>query len=237
MAKNTDDFRTRQIDGILFKTESCYPGMEFDPVSIPVWHDALAEYRISEISEAFSQHVKEAEFLPRISQIINRIKNKIDPQISIEVRALQQWGIVLTAVNKYGKAKPPEFSDPITAHLVRNQISWSYLCNMKQDDEKWEEKRWCEAYKLASEAHPNLIKIEAPQKVQELVKKLTHSVVEPGSPHEVPVETIKKFREKLRGRVQGQEDRDARISMLKKQAEKIKNENGLEDAIARVEQS
>lgn len=231
MTRNTEDFRSRQIDSILFKTEACYPGQEFDPVSIAVWHEALAEYETSDIAEAFSKHIKGSIYLPKICEILALLKENKEPKISIDARSQREWRTVITAIAENGRARPPIFSDPITAYLVRTQFRWSFLCDMKQENENWEEKRWCEAYKLASEAHPNLKQIEAPHNVQELARSITHSVGGPASLHEVPLEKIKKFREKLRGRVQDQDDREARIAMLKKQAEKIKNEKDEDNAI------
>ena len=106
--------RSRQIDSILFKAEACYHNAQFDPNSIDVWHEALAEYDIADISAAFTVHVKQSRFLPTVAEIILIIKGGKDPQISIEARALQQWRVVMSAVRKYGINKPPKFADPGT---------------------------------------------------------------------------------------------------------------------------
>ena len=135
--KNTGDKRSREIDSILFKAETCYPNAEFDPSSFEVWHLALAEFEIEEISTAFSTHIKESKFLPTISEIIDIIKKNKGPQISIEARAQQQWRIVLAAVVTHGRANPPTFTDPITANLVKTQFRWPYLCDMRQENENY----------------------------------------------------------------------------------------------------
>lgn len=226
--KNTADSRSRQIDSILFKTEACYPAGEFGPASIDVWHEALAEFDIEEISMAFSNHVKESRFLPTISEIVDRIKKNKRPQVSIEARAQRQWRIVLTAVARHGRAKPPVFADPITAKLVKSQFRWQYLCDMKQENENWEQKRWCEAFELAVEAHPDMKQIDAPHQVQKLANKIAKPVNESTSLHEVPVETIAAFRKKLRGHVQGRVDPKARILELKRQAKRISKDDKYE---------
>ena len=224
--KNTDDSRSRQIDSILFKTEACYPSAEFDPASLDVWHEALMEFDIEEITKAFSIHVKECKFLPVISEIIDIIKKNKGPQISIQSRAQQQWRIVLNAVATKGQNNPPTFSDPITANLVRTQFRWPYLCDMKQENENWEQKRWCEAFELAIESHPDMKQIEVSAKVKELAANVTKPAIEPESkaPNSVPINKIREFRKKLGGKIQKEEDREARMAKLKEQAQQIQEE-------------
>lgn len=224
--KNTDDSRSLQIDKILFKTEACYSGAEFDSASLDVWHDALAEFEIEEISAALRIHIKESKFLPKISEIIDIIEKNKGPQISIQSRAQQQWRIVLSAVATQGKNNPPTFSDPITANLVKTQFRWQYLCDMKQENENWEQKRWCEAFELAIESHPDMKQIEVSAKVKELAANVTKPAIEPESaaPNSVPIKKIREFRKKLRGKIQKEEDREARMAKLKEQAQQIQQE-------------
>ena len=237
--RNIVDSRSRQIDSILFKTEACYPAAEFDPASIDVWHEALAEFDIEEISKAFSIHVKKSKFLPTISEIIDIIKKNKGPQISIEARAQRQWRTVLAAVVTHGRANPPTFTDPITANLVKTQFRWPYLCDMKQENENWEQKRWCKAYDLAAEVYPNLLQIEVAPQVGKLADNVAKPVTEaPPQGDGVSVEAIKKYRQKLRGQSsKSQENRETRVALLKKQAQQIKKEEIDKNERNRIEQN
>jgi hypothetical protein len=226
MMKNTDSSRSQQIDGILFKTEACYPG-DLDSMSLDIWHEALAEFDIEEISKAFTIHVKQSKFLPVISEIIQIIEHNKGPQVSIEARAQQQWRVVMTAVRQRGLNQgAPIFADPITANFVKTQFRWTYLCEIKEQDEKWEQKRWCEAFELAIECHPDLKQIDALANVKELAANVTKPLTEPESagPNSVPIETMRELRKKLSGQVQSQEVRESQIALLKEQARQIQRE-------------
>ena len=218
--------RSRQIDSILFKAEACYHNAQFDPNSIDVWHEALAEYDIADISAAFTVHVKQSRFLPTVAEIIQIIKGVKDPQISIEARALQQWRVVVSAVRKYGTNKPPQFTDPITANLVRKQFRWSYLCGIEESKENWEQKRWCEAYDLAAEIHKDLLTLDVPRQVRKLLDKAAKPIEKDTTPHfAVSKEAISEYRQKLKGQVVlNQAGREARIAELKALARQIQEE-------------
>jgi len=225
--KNTGDKRSREIDSILFKAETCYPNAEFDPSSFEVWHLVLAEFEIEEISTAFSTHIKESKFLPTISEIFHIIKRNKGQQTSIEARTQQQWWLVMKAVRQRGLSRgAPLFADPVTANLVKTQFRWTYLCEIKEPDEKWEQKRWCEAFELAIECHPDLKQIDALANVKELAANVTKPLTEPESavPNSVPIETMRELRKKLSGQVQSQEVRESQIALLKEQARQIQRE-------------
>jgi hypothetical protein len=238
--RNIADSRSRQIDSILFKTEACYPAAEFDPASIDVWHEALAEFDIEEISTAFSTHVKESKFLPTISEIIHIIKSTKGPQTSIDARAQQQWRVVMDAVRRYGYRRgAPLFADPITANLIRTQFRWTYLCEIQEQDENWEQKRWCEAFELAEEVHPDMKQIEVSPQVGKLADNVAKPVTEaPPQGDGVSVEAIRKYRQKLRGQSsKPQDNRETRVALLKKQAQQIQEEEIEKNGRKSVEQS
>ena len=136
-----EETRTDAIDKVIFKT-ALYYNHEVVPPVLDLWHSSLAEFEIHDIYRAFSLHVKTARFFPVIAEIIDiigRNKNKL----SIEARALQQWRVVMSAVRKYGINRRPQFADPITAHLIKSQFPWTYLCGFPEQEENWEQKRWC----------------------------------------------------------------------------------------------
>lgn len=166
--------RMSELDAILYLTEACYPG-EFNQASIDVWHKCLAEYRISEISAAFTIYVKSAKkpFLPVISEIITILENNRGPTLSIESRAQAEWRKVMLAVQQRGLNRgAPEFKNPITRHLVQAQFNWSYLCGFLEKDMNWEQKRWCEAYELASEIDLDQLKIDSVKSIQKLITRI-----------------------------------------------------------------
>jgi hypothetical protein len=97
---------------------------------------------------------------------------------------------------------------------------------IKETDEKWEQKRWCEAFELVIECHPDMKQIEVLANVKELAANVTKPVTEPepAGHNSVPIETMRELRKKLSGQVQSQEVRESRIALLKKQAQQIQRE-------------
>jgi len=82
----TKDERTRQFDIVLYRTEACYPG-DFEPAAIPVWHIALADYPILDISAAFTIHIKQSPYLPTIAEIIEILRKNQPPKLQIDRNA------------------------------------------------------------------------------------------------------------------------------------------------------
>ena len=190
--------RAREIDSILFNVEACYPNAEFNPASLDLWHRALAEYDIDEISKAFTAHVKKSRFLPTIAEIVTILEENRSPPINLEARAQQQWRVVIRTVRQIGlKEGPPRFADPITENLIRTQFSWEYLCNCRIENQNWEQKRWCEAYKLAAEIHRDLLRLEVPEQVLRLVDRIPKWVAGNYRRHQVPKENIQELRMRL----------------------------------------
>ena len=83
MNPNETDERTRQLDIILYRTEACYPGA-FEPAAIPVWHVALADHPILDISAAFTIHIKQSPYLPTIAEIIEILRKHQPPKLQID---------------------------------------------------------------------------------------------------------------------------------------------------------
>ena len=224
--------RTQRIDEILYELEKVFT-KDLDETTINVYHKLLASYSVEEISAACSTWLsstgdRKFDYFPRPNQIIEIIEAKKDKGPRIEVRAQQQWRVILQQIKRHGPYHPPQFSDPITAHLVKTQFSWSYLCNMLENEENWEQKRWCEAFELAAELQKDLIALEVPKAVGKLLDTVAKEIPKPerGS---VPVDTITAFKEKIAPRAD-QDDAglvptntiiNARIEYLKKQAKEI----------------
>jgi hypothetical protein len=83
MNPNEKDERTRQFDIILYRTEACYPSA-FEPAAIPVWHVALADHPILDISAAFTIHIKQSPYLPTIAEIIEILRKHQPPKLQID---------------------------------------------------------------------------------------------------------------------------------------------------------
>jgi hypothetical protein len=230
--------RQEKIDKILLNM-ALYFGHELVPDTIDVYHKLFADYSHEQINSACWEWMYANQWFPRANEIIKIIEHNSDPQPSIQSRAQQQWRIVLSAVATQGKNNPPKFSDPITANLVRTQFRWPYLCDMKQENENWEQKRWCEAFELAIESHPDMKQLEAPAKVKKLAASVTKPVTEPEStaPNSVPIKKFRELRKKLRGQVQEQEDREARMAKLKEQALQIQEKEIEKNERESVEQN
>jgi hypothetical protein len=71
---------------------------------------------------------------------------------------------------------PPTFADPVTANLTKTQFRWCRLCELTDSEMPWEQKRWCEAFALASEIRADLLAIEAPKDIL----KIVNDVIKPG---------------------------------------------------------
>ena len=181
MSATRETEKARQLDNLLFQIEACYPHAAFDMNALDKWHAALADYEIPEISHALTIHLKRSRYLPTIAEVIQIIEETRNP-ITVEARSQQQWRVVMSAVRQFGKNRPPQFSDPITANLVRTQFRWSYLCEIEEVNEKWEQKRWCEAFELAADLHKDLVQVEAPSRLHALLDTVTKPVEDPKPP-------------------------------------------------------
>jgi len=224
--------RTQRIDEILYELEKVFT-KDLDETTINVYHKILGPYSVEEISAACSTWLastgdRKFDYFPRPNQIIEIIESKKVKGPRIEVRAQQQWRVILQQIKRHGDYHPPQFSDPITANLVKTQFSWSYLCNMEESEENWEQKRWCEAFVLAAELHKDLAALEVPEKVIKLLDGIGKEIPLPerGS---VPVDKIKAYKETITEKAQADDAGlvptntiiNARIEYLKKQAKEI----------------
>jgi hypothetical protein len=161
--------------------------------------DVLAEmYWISlrphtdgECKAAFDLAIVKCRFFPKPAELIEFIAAQHEPQISIEAVAEQQWRLVLSSLGS------GDFDDPVTAHLCKRQFAYRYLQNLLETNEHWEQKRFCEAYRLASEYHPGDLQIE---QVDPQVRLLVETIAE---------------------RSQYINPREERIAKLRKQADTI----------------
>ena len=211
MKKETKS-RTEMIDGIMCQVEACYPGQGFDEAAIDIWHRVLAPYEIKETEKAFFSHIQQSRFLPTIAEIKGLLDENKKGHISIEARAQQEWRGVMSAVRQLGAERRPRFLDPVTAHLIKTQFPWSYLCGMLEKNENWEQKRWCEAYDLASSIHKDLLEIEVSDEIRGLLDTVAKSVAEP---NDSPQGRI------IRPKTYGPVDRESRIAELRAQAQKM----------------
>ena len=130
----------------------------------------LSPYDVVVIENAFGAALGTMKWFPKPDELRNLIEANNGLVISIEAPAQQQWRIVLTAVRQYGARRRPKFADPVTEHLIKTQFTWSYLCGMLEQNEPWEQKRWCDAFDLAASIHEDLIKLGVPTKVHELLE-------------------------------------------------------------------
>ena len=157
--------RETQLDKILLKM-ALYYEREMDNELIALYHNLLEEFAVEDIGAACSIWMKTSGWYPKVSEIIDIINKHRDPVLSIESRAQQQWRLVLEQIRLRGMRQgTPAFEDPITKYLIRTQFSWSYLCRMKETDENWEQKRFCESYAVADEIGADRLSLAAPEKV------------------------------------------------------------------------
>lgn len=164
--------RTKTIDKMLMAMAIVYD-KDLPDAAIDLYHELLAPYPVELISAACHNCMTNSKWFPRPAEIIEQIRIAQGPQLSIDSRAQGEWRKVLTAVRQRGRsAGAPKFNDPITAHLVATQFNWVHLCEMREDNENWYEKRWCDAFALASELDLDQLRII----MSDDLKKLTGNI-------------------------------------------------------------
>lgn len=129
----------------------------------------LRHYEFDEFKKAMNHICRISKFWPKPSEIIEVIEKNRGDRVSIETMAEQQWRIVIDAVRKNGLNRSVKFDDKITQYLVNSQFTWRYLCGMKEENEKWEQKRFCEAYKNVLDGEHANFKIEDYNNLQKIL--------------------------------------------------------------------
>ena len=155
--------REKKIDQMLFMME-LYFGQEKDESVLKLYHKLWADVPVEQLGIACREYMSQGEnkFFPKAGEILDIANCLGKPTHSIEAQAQQQWRLVLTAIRQRGLSRgAPVFDDPITNTLVRTQFTWESLCSVEADKLNWEEKRFVEAYNLASEIEPEKLLIEA----------------------------------------------------------------------------
>jgi hypothetical protein len=187
--------QNKELDALLFSVEAAHPNQEFDEASLGFWHASMAKNSMDEIKAAFAIHIDKSKFLPTIAEINEIIEKQRGPVFSIEDRAAQQWRIVIMAVVRQGVHHPPIFTDPITAHLIKTLFRWSRLCEMREDQEHWEQKRWIASYVQTANNPKDFLKIEASSELKALVSTITKPM-DPNLRHK-RIEELRKQAKKL----------------------------------------
>lgn len=208
--------RATELDKILLGM-ALYYDKEMNSAVVSIYHELLADFNLDEIKAACSIWMKSNRFYPKVNKIIGIIEKNRGPTISIESRAQQQWRIVLSTLGR------GPFKDPITAYLCKHQFRHSYLRNMLEVNEHWEEKRWCKAFALSGEIGEERLQLEAPEAVLQLtdgVFKLAFDERDPpGS-----IESIKQsrsYKSVVFFRKNKTIDKEKRLEFLRKQAKDL----------------
>jgi len=153
--------REKQIDKMLLMMELYFEQEKGDQV-LKLYHKLWDGVPVDDLAEACRRYMSTGnKWFPRAGEILDLVRSIHQPA-SIESSAQHQWRLVMTAVRQRGLMRgAPVFEDPITNTVIRTQFTWEYLCNMQADKSNWEEKRFVEAYQLASEIDPDKLMIEA----------------------------------------------------------------------------
>lgn len=193
--QESKETRQEAIDKILLIMGDYYQQTLTEDV-IDIYHRLWAGYPVEDVAAACEIWMKCNRWHPMVNQIIDILETRQGP--SLQTRAQVQWRVILQQIPKHGMYHPPRFSDPITANLVKSQFSWSYLCSMEESELNWEQKRWCEAFELAAELFEDLVQLEVPEEVGELLNTVGRKVTGTEEPEQkVPLEKITKFRKML----------------------------------------
>lgn len=140
---------------------------------LKLYHKIWADAEVEALGIACREYMTKGKnkWFPKAGEILDIIDSWKRPQGSIEALAQQQWRLVMQAVRDRGYGRgAPVFKDPITNTVVRTQFIWEALCDTPVPELKWAEKRFNEAYNLATELEPEQVLIEnTPEKVKELI--------------------------------------------------------------------
>ena len=167
--------REKKIDQMLLMME-LYFDQEKDEQVLKLYNKLWADVPVEHLGIACREYMSQGKnkYFPKAGDILDIVRRLGKPTQSIEAQAQQQWRLVVTAIRQRGLSRgAPVFDDPITNTLVRTQFTWESLCSVEADKLNWEEKRFVEAYNLASEIEPEKLLIEAStEEVKALVSNI-----------------------------------------------------------------
>lgn len=121
-----------------------YPSANIPETTIHAYVEALIDIDAEYLAAAAADCKDRLKWFPALAEIREAaVKLKLG---SAHVKtALEAWGEVKDAIERCGRYRDPQFSDPITAATV-GAMGWAALCNSEVDQEMSWRMRFIEQY-------------------------------------------------------------------------------------------
>jgi hypothetical protein len=113
------------------------------PIIMKAYFRTLERFDIGQVEKAIWESISKCKFFPRPVEIITLITGcepKSDDIATVQVTE------IMRQVRELGCYRPPAFSDPITADLMKSRWTWKAVCSMTETEHKWFAKEFVEAY-------------------------------------------------------------------------------------------
>lgn len=108
------------------------------------------EYGFTKFKNAVLVHMKQSDFLPKMSDI-ERIINgdKSENEKNTKGRAQMAWVHCRSKISRIGAYRSPsedDISDPVARAAISAMGGWAAFCHVKDDDKTWKEKDFVNYY-------------------------------------------------------------------------------------------
>ena len=167
-----NDNDKKQFAEIMYGLAEAYPNASISKSWLRLYFEALGAYTVEDIKQAAISLLQTRTYptMPTIAEIIQHTPGQ--KQITAQSKAQIEADKIISHLNMYGSTRLPEFTDPITEHLMTGH--WPYqnwASKVLESELKWWTKEFCEAYQSYDEAG-HVLQIEAPEKVLKLTDNI-----------------------------------------------------------------
>jgi hypothetical protein len=99
---------------------------------------------IEDFKKAVTWHLQRSPFFPKPADIIKQIHG------TVEIRALEAWMLVMTAVKRYGHSSSIKFSNPAIHWVIERMGGWEYFSpRLTEENQGFIERDFCRLYEKA----------------------------------------------------------------------------------------
>lgn len=140
------------------------------PLITKAYFQALRDLTIDQVEMAIGQSIAEGKWFPKPIELRERVMGpKVSHREEVEGHAMQQVNEIIGQIRAVGSYGVPDFSDAITADLMRRRFNFKALCGMSERDMKFWAKDFCEAYcSLKNSGSNGIMAIEACNSLKQL---------------------------------------------------------------------
>lgn len=120
-------------------------GDTFDAPTLEMWHKMVKTdgFSLEQVRQAAVEIMRTRTIakMPTYAEFVEYIQGSAKDQAAV------QADIVIEMLDRVGATRQPEFSDPITAHLMSKLWKWKrWASKVKEDELKWWRRDFIEAY-------------------------------------------------------------------------------------------